>query len=181
MAKDDWKEWNPGLDNDGKTLQEIYENLPELPPEDYRFLKELVGKPSVITDNLTLFEQDCLHIALGRGLLAQDEAFVIGYTMGTATTLKDWEAGIFRLVAKMCYPGTYKFTDDDVKAFKLGVEVGSLSPVRKLHEFDFKNHFDKTLGEIREELGIDKAALREVYRKEQSLLPGSQVSGRLPV
>ena len=181
MTQENWQLWNPGLDNDGKTLQEVYESMPELPPEDFRLLNQLIDRPSIITENLSMFDQDCLHIVLGRGLLAQDEAFVIGYTMGAATSLKEWEAGIFRLVAKLCYPGTYQFTDDDVKAFKLGVELGGKSSVRQIHEYDFKNQFEKTLGEIREELDIDRDLLLQFYEVERKIIPDTQVSKRLAV
>ena len=50
---------------------------------------KLVENPKYFTSRLftgavNLFTHDCIHIVLDRGLLVKDEAFVIGYTMGSS-------------------------------------------------------------------------------------------------
>jgi hypothetical protein len=41
-----------------------------------------------------------IHVLLGRGLLAQDEAFVIGFTMGATKAVSGFE----RIVRSMALP-----------------------------------------------------------------------------
>lgn len=179
MTHMNWQAWNPGLDNDKLTLQEAYEAMPELPLQMSRLVERLGDKPTTLTNNFNTFDQDCLHILLGRGLLPQDEAFVLGYTMGAAGSLKDWEPGILRLVTKLCQPGEHQFTETDIQAFKLGVELGTESCLEDIHQIEFRAFLDKPLGEIREELGIDSQALRDFYKAEQKVIPGTEASQRL--
>jgi hypothetical protein len=81
------RDWDPGLDNDGLTLCSVYDGMPKDGADAvpwYVRLLENPRSPVALPGAIDLFGHDCLHIVLGRGLLAQDEAFVIGYTMGSA-------------------------------------------------------------------------------------------------
>ena len=49
---------------------------------------------------LDLFSHDCIHVLLGRGLLVKDEAFVIGYTMGSSKKMKRWRRNLFMFISK---------------------------------------------------------------------------------
>ena len=82
-----WREWIPWLENDDLTLREVYETLPGAGPEEIDQIVRLLENPAspyALPGASSLRVHDCIHILIGRGLLNHDEAFVIGYTMGTA-------------------------------------------------------------------------------------------------
>ena len=81
------REWVP--EGDKKLSAFIKEMEPfKLCQEDVPLIIKLVENPKYFTSKLftgavDLFTHDCIHVLLGRGLLPKDEAFVIGYTMGS--------------------------------------------------------------------------------------------------
>src|SRR6056297_825277 len=88
----DWDEWNPGLDTDDMTLRAVLDTLPAAAAED---VPEIIRKyenpesPDALPGAIALARHDCIHVLLGRGLHVQDEAFVIGATMGAASDIAD--------------------------------------------------------------------------------------------
>lgn len=179
-----WMEWNPGLNNDELSLREVYESLPGYSQSDINWLVRALENPKspfALTGAIDLFGHDCVHVLLGRGLLAQDEAFVIGFTMGTSKHLPHWQRNFFKFAAQKLYPKEYRFDDNDLKVFDLGVECGMKSPCKEIYKVDFRPMLDWPLGKVRETVGIDKQLLLEAYRIEQWFVPQSPVSRRLPV
>ena len=178
-----WRHWNPTLDNDHLKLGAVYDSLPGFPPEAIHPLVCLFENPQsplAFPGAANLRRHDCLHILLGRGLLGQDEAFVIGFTMGT-TDISSPQVWAFKKIARHVYPDIYRMSDGDLVAYDLGFGYGSRHGRREIAEFPFGQNFDRTLGELRRELGINKRNLRATYRLEQILLPDSAASRRLPV
>ena len=178
-----WRNWNPTLDNDHLTLGEVYESLPGFPPEAIHPLVCLFENPEsplAFPGAASLRRHDCLHILLGRGLLGQDEAFVIGFTMGTSQ-ISSAQIWAFKKIARHVYPDLYRMSDDDLVAYDLGFGYGSRHGRREIAEFPFGQNFDRSLGELRRDLGFNKRNLRATYRLEQILLPDSGASRRLPV
>lgn len=179
-----WMEWNPGLNNDDLTLREVYESLPGYSQSEISWLVRALENPKspfALTGAIDLFGHDCVHVLLGRGLLAQDEAFVIGFTMGTRKRLPRWQRNFFKFATQKLYPKEYRFDDNDLKIFDLGVECGIKSPCKEIYKVDFRPMLDWPLGKVRETVGIDKQLLLEAYRIEQWFVPQSPVSRRLPV
>jgi hypothetical protein len=179
-----WKDWNPGLDNDGITLGEMVSGLPGNNPEQINDIVKIFENPEsplAFPGAISLPRHDCVHIVLGRGLLAQDEAFVIGFTMGTSKELSALEGWLFSLITKYLYPHPYKFNDKHLKVLKLGIETGKDSPCTQIYKFPFEEMMDEKLGEIRKMLGIDKNSLKDAYRMEKALIPDSKESLRLSI
>lgn len=180
-----WREWMPSLDNDGETLRAVYDTLPGAGPDEIDQMVRLLENPAspyALPGAASLQNHDCIHILLGRGLLNQDEAFVIGYTMGTAREdIDDEQVQLFRLAAKHLYKPPYQMTDSDLIAYDLGFAAGMLSSGRRISRFDFEAAMDRTLGEIRDELGVDVHVLKNAFRRERRLLPDNKASQRLPV
>ncbi len=177
-----WKEWNPGIANNGQTLGEVLQTLPGNPPEDISKIVRLLENPQspfALSGAITLERHDCMHILLGRGLLNQDEAFVIGYTMGTASKLKSYEAFLFKTISARLYPRQYRFSSKHLKVYDMAMALAKTNPVKDLHLFAFEEHHTTTLGELRGMLGIDLSELRALFKKEQSLIPHSKASKRL--
>lgn len=187
MGKNDknfWKDWNPGLGNDEITLGDVRATLPGAPAEDISALVRLFENPKspiALTGAVSLKRHDCIHIVLGRGLLSQDEAFVIGFTMGTSKDISEIETAIFKNVAQYLYPKNYKFGKKDLIAYELGLESGKKSPTEKIYEFPFEDHDDWKLGKIRRLLNINTDSLRAIFAKEKELIPNTKASKRLPV
>ena len=180
--KNSWKDWNPGLDNGDKTLAEIRATLPGNPPEDINALVRLFENPKspiALTGAVSLERHDCIHIVLGRGLLSQDEAFVIGFTMGTSKDITEIEAAIFKNVAQYLYPKNYKFGKSDLIAYELGLETGRKSPTEKIYEFPFEDHNNWKLKDLRKLLNISTKKLKAIYTQEKQLIPSTKASKRL--
>lgn len=179
-----WREWHCDLHNEQKSLREILATLPGNPPEDIHWLIRLLERPTsplALSGAAHLDTHDCIHIVLGRGLLPQDEAFVLGFTMGATSRVQWWEPALFRLAARYCYPGVYKFNAKQIAIFNLGFEAAQNSNCRDIHRFDFKQHLDLPLGKIRAMLKIDPRKLIGVYKRERQIIPDSKVSRRLDI
>lgn len=179
-----WNEWNPGLDNGNLLLGDVYETLPASPPtaipEEIRAL-ENPESPEAFPGAISLERHDCIHILLGRGLLPQDEAFVIGFTMGASKRVTKLQYEMFRSLAVHWYPKPYNFSDEDLFSFDLGFAKGEHSDANSLEFFPFERFMDYKIGDLRRRLGINVPKLRATYRKETLLLPDSFASGRLDV
>ena len=125
-----------------------------------------------------LFSHDCIHVLLGRGLLVKDEAFVIGYTMGSSKKMKRWRRNLFMFISKYLYPEGYKFGEEERFVFYAGVMAGEKCPT-DLSKVDFHKLLDYKVQGAREKLGIDKDLLKCYYCFEKKCLPESPESQRL--
>lgn len=127
----------------------------------------------------SLRSHDYIHIVLGRGLLAKDEAFVVGFTMGSTGRVSTTEEHLYAWVSKYLYPPHYRFTDDDLRVFRDGVRLGFVSGCRSLASVDFEPLLEHALGAIRDALEIDDALLRAYYAIERRRNPHCPESQRL--
>lgn len=178
-----WRRWNPGLDNDGLTLRAVLATLPAAPPTAIPWVVRLFENPRGwlhLHGAVQLELHDRIHVLLGRGLLGQDEAFVIGFTMGSTKRLSRLEQVFFKLVAAYVYPEPYRISWAALAAYDLGVEAGRACAARNVHLALHDDTLDRPLGEVRRDLGIDTARLREFYARERAALPDTAASLRLP-
>ena len=184
-STNNWREWNPGLSNDELSLRAVFDTLPEAGPDEIEQMLRLLQHPSspyAKSPLERLRSHDCIHILLGRGLLNQDVAFVLGYTMGSAKDHPDdQQVQQFRSAARLLYKPPYRMTENDLTAFDVAFAVGNASGYRHIHQFDFDQAMDVDLGDVRQELGIDIKALKASFREERLLLPGNKASERLPI
>lgn len=179
-----WRRWSPGLDNDDLTLREVLATLPAAPPTAIPWIVRLFENPHGwlrLHGAVDLAHHDRIHVLLGRGLLGQDEAFVIGFTMGSTKRLSRFEQAFFKFVAAFMYPEPYRIPRPTLAAYDLGVEAGREIGVRDIHHAVGDDVLDRPLGDMRRALGIDTARLRDFYAHERAALPGTAASERLPV
>lgn len=179
----DWRTWSPGLDNDDSTLRDVLATLPAAPPQAIPWIVRAFENPRGwlhLHGAVDLHGHDMIHALLGRGLLGQDEAFVIGFTMGATKAVSRVEAGIFKMIASRVYPPPYRMPWRTLAAYDLGLEAGRELAAPNLHRRLRDDMLDRPLGETRRMLGIDTWRLRDFYARERRLLPDTAASRRLP-
>jgi hypothetical protein len=169
-------------------LSSAYQELQEfgLKQEEIPYIIQIVENPKFDLPGGDIFHgktgletHDYLHIILGRGILAKDEAFVIGFTMGSSNRVTSTEENLYSFFARYLYPKAYRFTDEDLRVFKDAVKLGFISDCQSLSEVDYSRYFEQPLGEIREDLGIETNLLHAYYTIEKRRHPESKESQRL--
>ena len=178
-----WRTWFPGLDNDRLTLRDVLATLPAAPPAAIPWIVRLFENPQGwlrLHGAVDLATHDRIHVVLGRGLLAQDEAFVIGFTMGSTKAVTRLERWFFKRAVSHLYPDPYRIPWPILAAYDLGLEAGRDMAVRDIHRALGDEMLDRTLGEVRRLVGVDTQRLRQVYAREREALPESPASQRLP-
>ena len=186
--KEKIENWFIPLSCSNKTLSSAYQELQEfgLKQEEIPYIIQIVENPKFDLPGGDIFHgktdietHDYLHIILGRGVLAKDEAFVIGFTMGSSNRVTSTEENLYSFFAKYLHPKAYRFTDEDLRVFKDAVKLGFISDCQPLSEVDYSCHLEQPLGKIREDLGIETNLLHAYYTIEKRRHPGSQESQRL--
>lgn len=108
---------------------------------------------------INLYNHDCLHILLDRGISIVDEAFVVGFTMGSDVKTNRFHLAIFKILSNLFYPQQYRFSQEQFKLFDLAFNYARKLKIKNINHIDFKIYEDKTVGELRQLFGID---LKEV-------------------
>lgn len=178
-----YTDWHIPLSRGDMTLRQAAAELARVgaAPEDIPFMVRLAENPkyNLFNGAVDLKTHDCIHLILGRGLCAKDEAFVIGFTMGSTSRLSAPEESLFALVAQHLYPGIYRFTDEDVKVFRDGVRLAFVSEPEPLNRIDYAPLMERRLADIRHGLRIDEDLLRAYYAIERRRFPDAPESRRL--
>jgi len=178
-----WGHWYPGLANDQTPLDELIASLPGASdveiPEIVRQL-ENPSSPVALPGAVTLGRHDVIHILLGRGLLDQDEAFVLGFTMGNDSKYRDADGDLMRQALEHWYPEPFRILGNKLQIFELGVQTGRSMGIPDIAHFPIEELRSQSVGQARQELKISVEQLREIYAQEKMLNPKSLESGRLP-
>jgi hypothetical protein len=178
------EEWYPGLQKETRTLKEVLAEMPGYKQHEiplFVWLLENPKSPIAMPGYIDLFNHDCVHILLGRGLLAQDEAFVIGFTMGNSTSVNKLHCFIFKTFSLYFYPKNFKLQKRDLFAFDLGFQYGRNRKIRNINKIDFHDRANLNIGEIRQQLDIAQNDLIELRKKEAEKIPSTKESTRLLV
>ena len=176
-----YADWNPGVENGVETLRSVLDTLPGNDSLDISFWVKLIENPRSpfsLPGAISLESHDCIHALVGRGLLNQDEAFVIGYTMGNASNLKHWHVNLYKYYAMYIFPKIYRFGERELVAFDLGVVFGRTRRTKDIHKVDLMKYQDKTLGELRAKYDINVDLLRHLRYIEGRMFK-SKASKRL--
>lgn len=180
-----WDEWNPGLDTDEMTLADVLASMPAAEADE---VPEIIKKyenpesPDALPGAITLRRHDCIHVLLGRGLHVQDEAFVIGATMGAASDITGEIVEFFINVSTTEYPKHWRFEAEHIPSYRLGVGFGMDNlKAKDLHLIALEEDpwQSMTVRAARRELGIVKEELRAYFRKAELLVPGTRATRRL--
>ena len=141
----------------------------KLDQNDVPFIIQLFENPkyNIIPGAVTLESHDIIHTLLGRGLLPKDEAYVIGFTMGSSRGLTWPEKRLFRFITRHLYPKGYRFTGDDLEVFEAGVSCAKKMKCMDLSKVDLSWFSSYTIKDARSELGIDVDPLIVDYTLEK--------------
>jgi hypothetical protein len=183
-----YKQWHNPLARDRLTLKEVHDGMARVGAgqQEIPLMVQLVENPKYRIPGFTLFhgavdleQHDYIHIVLGRGLLEMDEAFTIGFTMGSTKKVTTTEEQLFSLIAKYLYPKVYQFGEQEIEVFKDAVRLGYISDCAALDEVDFKKYLDVSIRALREKIGLEVSLLRAYYEIEKKRYPDSPASQRL--
>jgi hypothetical protein len=183
-----WRDWIVPIGEESATLRQILESSAHLKADqsDIPLIIQLVENPKFDIPGIDLFNgavdlhtHDCIHVLLGRGMLPKDEAFVIGFTMGSTNRVTTTEEKLFSLAAKYLYPGPYKFSDEEIHVFQDAVRLGFVSDCEPLSGIDYTQHMDLSIGQIRERIGLEPDLLKAYYRIEKRRYPDDVASQRV--
>jgi len=105
-----------------------------------------------------LKDHDYIHIILDRGQAIEDEAFVIGFTMGNDGRTRMWEKKLFKFISHWLYPKNDRFTKNHLEIYDQGFEYGRS-----------KSHIYQRIGEF-DWSSIDKSLSLEDVKKQFSLV-----------
>jgi len=100
-------------------------------------LLENPDSPFALPRKIYLKERDYIHLLLGRGFSAPDEAYVIVFTMGNNLEIKRWHLWVFKFSSLLLYPPKFRFAISDLQAFDLGLVIDKITLLKKLNKFDF--------------------------------------------
>lgn len=118
------------------------------------WLLENPDSPLALPGEIHLREHDYLHLLLGRGFSADDEAYVIGFTMGNALATKRWHIWLYKVISVLMYPPQFRFTAANLQKFDLGFVSGRKLSVKNLNKLDFTNYHNWEIWQLREGLKI---------------------------
>lgn len=183
-----YADWHIPLSRGELTLREGLDSLAAVGArqQEIPLIVRLLENPKYKLPGMTLFHgavdleaHDRIHILLGRGLLTEDEAFTIGFTMGSTKRVRRSEEWVFGVLARHVYPVPYTFDDTAVRIFNDAVRLGGISGCRALNQVDYDQHLDRPLRESRRALGMETDLLAAYYRIEMERYPDSVASQRL--
>ena len=177
-----WRDWNPFALNENMTITDAVATMPSSPIKKIPFfvwLFENPASPFRLAGAADLLEHDICHVILGRGLLLQDEAFVIGFMMGNALDSSGWDRLIYRVVGQLIYRKPFRFHENDFRAFDFAFDVGQAMAEKNLFTREVRDLVDFSIGEVRKAMGLERTQLCHYYSDEVLLLPHTKVSARL--
>ncbi|BBD62818.1 hypothetical protein NIES2109_56680 (plasmid) [Nostoc sp. HK-01] len=140
------------------------------------WLLENPESPLSLPGNICLRYHDYLHILLGRNLSFQDEAFVIGFTMGNDLNIKKIHLLIYKFFAKFVYPYPYRFSDLDLLFFDLGFHYGKKVKVKYINQMNFELYENESIAYVRNLIGINLEELKLIQKFELCLLTDFSIS-----
>ena len=174
------KEWFIPISEENKTLGQAFDEMSKisLEQDSIPLIVQLAENPKFDLPGIDIFSgatnletHDFIHLILGRGVLPKDEAFVLGYTMGSTNRVSSFEEKIYGLFTKYLYPKHYRFSNDDFQVYKDAVRLGYISDCIALDKVNFSEYLDLPLAEVRKQLGVETSLLKAYYEIEKTRYP----------
>jgi hypothetical protein len=147
---------------DALPLKTAYETLQGDPPSKIPFIVWLLENPEsplALPGCINLYGHDCLHLLLKQGFTSENEAYVVGFTMGNDVRTNRFHLLIFKIAAQVLYPEKYRLRPSDVSVFERGFQMGKRVSAKNLNQFSFDEWEYKVLRDIRVEIGLEAAVV----------------------
>ena len=186
-AEEKSKAWHVPLFSNGKKLKTALREINSwrLNSGDVPWIIRFVENPKSILCDFDVFpgcvdlhSHDCIHIILGRGVLPKDEAFVIGFTMGSTKRLGWFREKLFLFITRWLYPDGYRFYDEERQVFQLGLMAGRKCE-KDLTKINFKSLENNSISSIRKALGVETKFVKICYLLEKKVFVDCRESQRL--
>lgn len=116
------------------------------------WLLENPNSPMPLPGAINLFNHDCLHILLERGVSSCDEAYIIGFTMSNDAKTNPLHCWIFKLCALFLYPPKFRLRLEELSEFDQGFQRGQLAKTKNLNHIDFKQYLNEPIPELKKRL-----------------------------
>jgi hypothetical protein len=152
-----------------QTLEAALRELNGDPPSSIPFLVWLLENPASpmpLPGKIDLYRHDCLHVLLKKGFSLQDEAFVVGFTMGNDVQTNWFHVLLFKWFSCRFYPKLYRFTPEHLRLFDLGYFLGRVIKVKNLNQVDFSRYQQQSIAALRHQFGIDCKTLQILQEAE---------------
>lgn len=177
-----WFHWNPADYLETHTLGEMLALMPPSPIQMMPRIITLLENPSspiYLPGPAKIGVHDILHCLVLRGLRSQDEAFVIGFTMGASQDANAADRIAFKNLAGSLYPEPFDFSDNDLRVFDVGFDLGLQCETRSLHLLDADHFRGLTWPEASSLASIIPASLLAAFEKENELRLQNKASKRV--
>lgn len=122
---------------------------------------------------------DIIHLILARGFYPEDEAFVVGFTCGSTRKWNFFANHLYRFVSRYMYPREYRFNNDQLKIFELGIKAGEELSLIDLSKLPVKKAMKLTIKELRNTYIKDWEGIIKFYAKELDMLGNKITHARL--
>ena len=180
--------WFIPLSETSTSLNEAFTRMSKiaLAQDSIPFIIQLVENPKYDLPGIDIFSgatdlhtHDYIRLLLGRGVLPKDEAFVLGFTMGSTNRVGSLEENLYGIFSRFLYPKSYRFSEEDFQVYKDAVKLGYISDCKPLDKIDYEALGGLTLEEARIEIGLEASLLRAYYEIEKKRYPNCRESQRL--
>lgn len=109
------------------TLEQALQNISVDGAESIPAIVKLLENPRspiALPGKISLYNHDCLHVLLDKGISAEEEAFVIGFTMGNDPGCNWIHVAIFKFFSRFIYPQKFRFSCSDLQQYDAGFQLG---------------------------------------------------------
>jgi hypothetical protein len=130
-------------------------------------LLENPNSPFAFPGSINLHGHDCIHLLLNRGISNFDEAFVVGFTMGNCSRVKDKHLQIFKVLSKVIYPRPYRFTAWHLLVLDLGFQYGRKIESKNLNEIDFGLYYGWEIKDLRIRFNISIQEITSLFKANE--------------
>jgi hypothetical protein len=125
--------------------------------------------PVPMPGKISLYNHDHLHILLGRDQSPEDEAFIVGFTMGNDPKTKWHHIVIFKIFSYLIYPKLYRLNSQQMKIFDLGFMYGRKLSTQAIYRINFTDYQNYSLAALRNLLGIKLGEIQALKQVENFL------------
>jgi hypothetical protein len=143
---------------DDLTLAAAHQTLEGFPPDQIPWIVWLLENPAspcALPGNINLFGHDCIHLLLRRGFTISDEAYILGFTMGSDLNTRWLHLLFFKIAACTFYPSKYRMNPTELIMFDQGYKIGRKVSTKNINQLDFISVQHKMVGDIRVELDLN--------------------------